>query len=121
MISVAAMGNEMDAPAAVAGNHPAAEALCFVLVDDPAIGWLLTTALFGFGITAERFTGVTSMLERVAERPPEMIFLDLFVGEADVIDILRELGRMAYGGEVQIMSSGESTLFDDVRRVGARL
>ena len=88
--------------------------------DEPAVGWLLTAALASFGVEAEHFTSAPAMLEVLGHRTLDIIFLDLFLGDTDAIDILSLLARIGYGGAIQIMSSRETMLLDDVRRVGAR-
>src|SRR3954463_13343906 len=80
----------------------AGAALCFVLDDEPAIGWVMTTALTSFGVTAQHFTTASAMFEVLGHRTPEIIFLDLFLGDTDAIDTLRELARIGFVGAVQI-------------------
>jgi EAL domain-containing protein (putative c-di-GMP-specific phosphodiesterase class I) len=123
MNQLSAIRTELSSPpfAGVGERSQADDAgLCFVLDGEPAVGWLLATALTGFGVAAEHFTSAAAMLEVLGHRTPDIIFLDLFLGDTDAIDILRQLAGSGYAGAIQIMSGRETILLDDVRRVGAR-
>ncbi len=94
--------------------------LCYIVDDEPAIGRLLATALNHCGATAERFVDVGSMMDGLRRRSPDLIFLDISLGNSDAIDAIRGLAEHGFAGVVQLMSGNNRALLDDVRQVGER-
>jgi len=98
----------------------ASPTLCFIVDDEPAIGRFISMALRASGIGAEQFIDIRSMLERLGERSPDLIFLDISLGDDDAIDAIRGLAARSYRGGVVLMSGHAAALLEDVRTVGNR-
>lgn len=93
--------------------------LCFIVDDEPAICRLVTFVLTNFGIATEQFDGAHQMLDGMAHSVPDIIFLDISLGDSDAIDAIRGLEARKYRGAVQLMS-GAYTLLNEVQRIGER-
>jgi EAL domain-containing protein (putative c-di-GMP-specific phosphodiesterase class I) len=95
-------------------------ALCFVVDDEPAIGRFIALAVRNFGGTVEQFLDLASMNAALAERTPQVIFLDVSLGATDAIDAIRQLAAQTYPGVVQLMSGRDAMLLEDVKLIGER-
>jgi EAL domain-containing protein (putative c-di-GMP-specific phosphodiesterase class I) len=100
------------------GGEPA---LCFIVDDEPAIGRFISLALRNFGgVASERFVDLSSMKVALAERTPDLIFLDVSLGSSDAVEAIRHLASVNYRGVVQLISGRDARLLEDVRRIGER-
>lgn len=93
--------------------------LCFIVDDEPAICRLVTFVLTNFGIATEQFDSAHQMLDGMARNVPDIIFLDISLGDSDAIDAIRGLAAREYRGTVQLIS-GSYTLLNEVQRIGER-
>ncbi len=92
--------------------------LCFVIDGDASIRHFLSLILHGAGIDTEEFAdgqGLTTALER---RQPDLVFLDIAIESAEAIACIVALGKSAYRGRVQLMSSRGSAMLAHVKTIG---
>ncbi len=90
----------------------------FVIDDEPGICKFITLTLEGLGLSAESFQTAQAAAAAIERSRPEIVFLDVALGQTDAIDVIRSLSAKGYGGVVQLMSGHKSALLDDVHRVG---
>ena len=111
-------------PAAEAtGRHEPARAVrprVFIIDDEEGICKFIAAAVIGLGYEADYFTNAQLALRALKHCSPAIIFLDIALRGSDAIDVLRKLEQLDYRGVVQVMSGSNTTILDDVRRIGER-
>lgn len=76
--------------------------LCFVVDDEPAVGRFVALAARQFNARVEQFLDLGSLLDALADRQPQLIFLSTAVCASDYADALRRV-RTSYRGFVQLL------------------
>lgn len=94
---------------------------CAILDDDQDVVLTLVAALAELGVKAELFIEVESFLEHVASRAPQLVVLDLMLGERDGIEVLGELARGGFAGKVVLVSRIDPKIVQIARTAGLRL
>ncbi len=97
-----------------------AQRLCFVVDDEPAICRMVSMALGNFGIATEHFHDVTAMIDGLKRRMPDLMLLDVSLGNSDAVDAIRALAAAGVGGPIYLMSGRDAALLEDVRLIGVR-
>ena len=92
--------------------------LCFVVDGDASIRHFLSLVLHGVGIDTEEFADGHAFRAAVSRCPPDLVFLNIALESADAIESVAALGKKAYGGYVQLMSSRGSAVLEHVKSVG---
>jgi EAL domain-containing protein (putative c-di-GMP-specific phosphodiesterase class I)/CheY-like chemotaxis protein len=91
----------------------------FVIDDEEGICRYITTVLGMLGLAAESMHSAEQVMAALERVQPDIVFLDIALGESDAVDVIRKLGALRYRGIVQLMSGAKSALLDDVHRIGA--
>src|SRR4051794_35270312 len=75
--------------------------------DDPLVRHVLRTTLesAGFEVVAEAATG-RETVERVLERQPDLLVLDLVMSDGDGIDVIRRLRRSGVDTPIVVLTAG---------------
>ena len=94
--------------------------LCFIVDDEAPIGRFITMALGNFGVPSEHFIDTKQFAEGLKRQRPDLIFLDISLGDSDAVEVIRSLAAADYSGAVQLISGRDTTLLEDVKRVGER-
>lgn len=102
------------------GGPAETPAVCFVLDDEPAVGRFIAMALHSYGRAVEQFIDLHSMLIRLEDGHPDLIFLDVALGDHDAIDAIHALTAVEYGGAIALMSGDAAAVLEDVRLIGQR-
>lgn len=90
-----------------------------LIFDDNAdIGTLAVARLKLLGFEAKSVTEKTAFVAALESWPPELILLDLSLGDTDAIESLEFLSRQGFGGHVILMSGHSGAVLDHVRRLG---
>jgi len=92
--------------------------LCFIVDDEVGVGRFIALALRTFGVAAEYYTDLPSMTDALATREPDLIFLDVALGDSDAVEAIRLLSEAHYSGIVQLMSG--RLMLEDVLLIGER-
>ena len=79
-----------------------------VFDDDPAIGRLVSRIATMAGYEADSVTGVDAFRRKLLEFPPDVIVLDLQLGDTDGIEQLRFLADQKFAGAL-VLASGFDT------------
>lgn len=90
----------------------------FVIDDEVGICKYIATTLGMLGLSAESMHSGEQAIAALERGQPDIVFLDIALGESDAVDVLRKLGALRYRGIVQLMSGAKSALLDDVHRIG---
>src|SRR5216684_6441556 len=91
-----------------------------VLDDDPHIAAMISRMLVVSGFTARHFTAPSPFLNEVNNSKPELVILDLALGQVDAVDIIRQLENISYKGRVLLISGRAEEILSEVERIGAR-
>lgn len=92
--------------------------LCFVVDGDASIRHFLSLVLHGAGLDTEGFADGQAFRAGLAHRTPDLVFLNIALESADAIECVVALGKKAYGGYVQLMSSRGSAVLEHVKSIG---
>lgn len=93
---------------------------CIIVDDDPGICKALSFTLKRLGFGTSEAAGPASLDALLEERTPELIFLDLGLGQSGALDVLPVLARHEYRGLVQLMSGRSQETLDEVAAAGER-
>ncbi len=105
------------ADAAGAAEMPAPRS-CFVIDDDAGICKALSFTLRRLGFTTNEIATPGALESALETEVPDLIFLDLGLGQAGAMDILPILSQHGYEGPVQLMSGRSQAVLDEVVAVG---
>jgi CheY-like chemotaxis protein len=94
--------------------------LCYIVDDDRATCRVISLGLRALGMQSEHFYDVPSMMAGLEQRVPDLILLDVSLGESDAIEAIRALSSACMTGTVHLMSGHDAALLEDVRLVGER-
>ncbi len=93
-----------------------------IVFDDQAeIADLVVARLAQVGIAAERTSDRTSFLLAVDSLRPDLIFLDLSLGDTDAIEVLGQLHETRFEGQVILMSGHDESILRHTARLGEGL
>ncbi len=92
--------------------------LIAVVEDEPEVGRLVEAALAEAGFVTAGFTSARALLDGLAERPADLVVLDLGLPDLDGIALLPQLRRLVEGIPVVILSARAQ---DSDRIVGLEL
>jgi DNA-binding response OmpR family regulator len=95
-----------------------AETYCIIVDDDPGICRALAFTLQKHGFATLEVATPGALQSALAKRAPELIFLDLGLGQSGAMDVLPILARHGYRGFVQLMSGRTQEALDEVSRTG---
>ena len=94
--------------------------LAVVIDDDEEVRRFIAAVITPLGMPVESFEAANEAFAMIEPCHPAIIFLDVALLCSDAIDVLRGLGERRFGGIVQLMSGGRSSLLDAVQRLGVR-
>jgi len=89
-----------------------------ILDDDPTVGLVLCKMLSALGVANRHFVEPAAFLAEARAEPPELILLDLALGQSDAIDLIRELEALDYRGRVLLVSGKDVTILTEAERIG---
>jgi EAL domain-containing protein (putative c-di-GMP-specific phosphodiesterase class I) len=93
---------------------------CFVVDDEPSIRHFLSLVLHGAGVDTADFPDGASMRAALAQRIPDIVFLNIALDSRDVIEAVLALGQSGFSGAVQLMSTRGAAVLDHVRKIGVQ-
>jgi EAL domain-containing protein (putative c-di-GMP-specific phosphodiesterase class I)/CheY-like chemotaxis protein len=91
----------------------------FIVDDEEGICSFVSMTLDSLGLSAQSFQVAGDAVAALEHGHPEIVFLDIALGESDAVEVIRSLGEKHYTGTVQLMSGSKSPLLEDVQRIGA--
>lgn len=114
--------SELSREAAAGGAFAPAgsDRYCIIVDDDPGICKALSFTLRRLGFETSDAPSPAVLEARLAERIPELIFLDLGLGQSGAMDVLPILAQHDYRGRVQLMSGRSQDVLDEITAEGER-
>src|ERR1700722_8884269 len=92
----------------------------YVLDDEPKIAALVCKVLGACGIVPRQFTSPEPFLAQLKDLPPDLVVLDLSLGQSDAVEIIRHLEILKYKGRVLLISGRDETTLGEIARIGER-
>ncbi len=96
------------------------KAIAYVLDNEPGIAALVARALKLAGLDVKHFTDPASCISLTRMRPPQLLVLDLALGNTDAIELIRQLEALRFRGKILLMSGVFSAILPDVEKIGVK-
>ena len=102
-------------------GQPAAGVRTAIVVDDHVdICTVVTAQLRKLGIDAQGMTSKEDLLHALQAPHPDLLLLDLSLGDSDAVEIFGLLHDRGFAGRVVLMSGHTGSVLDHARRIGER-
>jgi diguanylate cyclase (GGDEF)-like protein len=98
--------------------EPAA-ARAFVLGDELRITAMVGKVLEAGGFAPRTFTAAQQFLMEVKSDLPELLVIDLSLGESNAVEIIHRLEACGYGGKLLLISGRDETTLYEIAQIGA--
>ena len=92
--------------------------LAFVIDDEERVGSALCKMLSGIGVDARQFIDAAEFLRELEPGNPDLIFLDLALGQSDAIEVIHQLEARKFKGRVMLISGRDMGTLLEVERIG---
>jgi DNA-binding NtrC family response regulator len=112
--SVSEPGRQAEA----APTQTSRQRVCFVIDDDAGICKALSFTLRRLGLTTTEIATPAALESALETQAPDLILLDLGLGQAGAMDILPILAEHGFEGPVQLMSGRSQAVLAEVVAVG---
>jgi EAL domain-containing protein (putative c-di-GMP-specific phosphodiesterase class I)/FixJ family two-component response regulator len=90
----------------------------YVLDDEPDVGTLVCHLLTANGFTSQQFSNRAAFMVGLRASLPELIVLDLALGQTDAVEIIRQLKSVGYGGKLLLMSGRCESSLAEISGIG---
>jgi two-component system, cell cycle response regulator len=94
-------------------------ARAFVVDDELRIAAMVGKVLEAGGFAARTFTAIPQFLAELETDAPQLLVLDLSLGESNVVEVIHRLEACGFGGKVLLISGRDETTLCDIARIGA--
>ena len=101
-------------------SAPVSTGRAYILDDEPQIGVLVGKVLQACGFTPRQFTSAAPFLEELKATPPELIVLDLALGQSDAIEVIRDLEANKFRGKVLLISGRDEVTLHEIAQIGEK-
>lgn len=92
-----------------------------VFDDDAGVGRLAVRIATMAGMSASSVTDADTFAQRLRAQPPQVVLLDLQLGDTDGVEQLRLLAEQRYGGVLVLMSGFDARVLATARALGQSL
>ena len=93
--------------------------ISYILDDEPEFRDFITQIATGAGFSTRSFGDVASLEMAITEAVPEIIVLDLSLGDSDGIDVIKSLAASRFGGAILLISGRDADTIGEVSKIGA--
>jgi len=90
----------------------------YVLDDEQKVGTIVCHGLTTYGFVARQFDSVVPFVVETKKSAPELVVLDLALGESDAVEVMRQLETLAYPGKVLLISGRDETTLYQIKEIG---
>src|SRR5271163_1253595 len=98
--------------------HNSSGSMAFVLDDEPQVGALICKMLTSIGIAARKFVSAPEFFAELKQANPDLVFLDLALGQTDAVEVIRQLEALKFSGRVLLMSGRDHGTLQEISRIG---
>lgn len=102
--------------AVIASTSP--ERRAYVLDDDPGIRKFVQHVLAAAGYSPAQFSSSLPLLAKLKSEPPELIVLDLALGQSDAVEVICHLEILRYAGKVLLISGRDESTLREIQQIG---
>jgi FixJ family two-component response regulator len=99
-------------------SNPFDVRLAFVLDDEARLGVALCKVLASMGIESRQFVDADAFLDQLEPCNPDLVFLDLALGQSDAIEVIHQLEARRFKGRVMLISGRDMSTLLEVERIG---
>jgi EAL domain-containing protein (putative c-di-GMP-specific phosphodiesterase class I)/CheY-like chemotaxis protein len=92
----------------------------YVLDDEPQIGIMICQVLGACGLEPRQFTSPGPLYEAIQHASPELIVLDLALGQSDAVEVIRQLETLKFQGKILLISGRDQTTLEEIAQIGKR-
>lgn len=96
------------------------EPTAFVVDDEPQVRAFVSNALMSSGFRPLQLSSSADVESAILDVIPQLIVLDLSLGDSDAIEVLRILAAMHFQGDVMLISGHDEVTLDEVHQIGLR-
>jgi EAL domain-containing protein (putative c-di-GMP-specific phosphodiesterase class I)/FixJ family two-component response regulator len=89
-----------------------------VLDDEPKLGLVICRMLKGIGVSARHFALAEQFLQEVGRSSPDLVIVDLLLGNTDAVEVMRRLETLKFHGKVMLMSGRDQTILYEFEQIG---
>lgn len=97
----------------------AAVVRAFVLDNELKIAAIVGKVLEAGGFAARTFTAVPQFFTELTSDPPDLVVLDLSLGDSNAVEVICRLEASGYRGKVLLIGGRDETTLCDIAQVGA--
>lgn len=90
----------------------------FVLDDEARVGAVVCKALAMTGLAPRQFTNPFQFLAELKLSEPDLVVLDLALGETDAIEIIRKLEVLKFKGRILLISGRHEAALKEIEQIG---
>jgi EAL domain-containing protein (putative c-di-GMP-specific phosphodiesterase class I)/CheY-like chemotaxis protein len=99
-------------------QHQSGLPLAYVLDDEPQIAAIIGTALRTAGYDARLFSAPMPFFVEIKKATPDVIVLDLALGQTDAVEVIRRLEVLKFAGKVLLISGRGEVMLGEVQEIG---
>jgi EAL domain-containing protein (putative c-di-GMP-specific phosphodiesterase class I) len=92
--------------------------LGFVPDDEPKVGTVVCKMLSGIGIGARHFVAAEQFLHELSRCSPDLVVLDLALGNTDAVEVIRQLEILKFTGKVLLISGRDEGMLGEIEQIG---
>ena len=90
----------------------------FVLDDEPAIRTIVCRSLTANGFDPAEFGSTVPFLTQLRINPPDLVVLDLVLGQSDAVEMIYHLESLKYQGRVLLISGRGEGALAEIHQIG---
>jgi CheY-like chemotaxis protein len=92
--------------------------IAYVIDDEASAASVVCKLLTAIGVEAAGFTAPGQFLVRTRTQPPDIVIVDLALGQSDAVEVIRQLEIIQFRGAVALISGRDQVMLDEIRRIG---
>jgi EAL domain-containing protein (putative c-di-GMP-specific phosphodiesterase class I)/CheY-like chemotaxis protein len=99
--------------------HPtSAGPLAYILDDEPQVRAIVSKILVSLGFEPHAFAASALLFADLKKASPELIVLDLALGQSDAVEVIRHLETFRFAGKVLLISGRDLSTLAEIQRIG---
>jgi EAL domain-containing protein (putative c-di-GMP-specific phosphodiesterase class I)/FixJ family two-component response regulator len=92
--------------------------VAYVLDDEQPIAVFVCHALTAHGYAAKHFSSFVPLLTAIKTAAPELLVLDVALGQTDAVEVIRHLEILSFKGKVLLISGRDASTLADIEQIG---
>jgi EAL domain-containing protein (putative c-di-GMP-specific phosphodiesterase class I)/FixJ family two-component response regulator len=92
--------------------------LAYILDDEPQVRAIVGKILASIGFVPHQFATPAALFADLKKAAPELIVLDLALGQSDAVEVIRHLETFLFKGKVLLISGRDQVTLGEIQRIG---